>query len=239
MGGLTEPLLVTLLVVFGAWAGLARIEPDPEIRSRTGGLPGIAAVAGVAAGLGALLAPPTALAGWVPALFAAQLAVAAWIDRQTTWVPDPVLFGLCLLALLAAGGEAASPSRLLIEGLFRGDPRPLFPLSPFLAFLLSAMAALVWRIQVWGGRCRITPPDLIAFALPVLVFGLSGKGALAYALTAAMAAAVLRLPAARHWLVHPAAAAEGARDLGLDGGLPVPALMLVLPSVAAVYFLAP
>jgi hypothetical protein len=196
-------------------------------------------VAGLAAGLGAVLAPATALAGWVPPLFAAQLAVAAWIDRQTTWVPDPVLYGLCLLALLAAGGEAGSPSRLVIVEAFRGDPRPLFPLSPLLALLLAGVAAMSWRLQVALGLGRITPPDLVAFVLPVLVFGLSGKGALAYALTAAMAALVLRLPAARRALVHPAAAAEGARDLDLSGGTAVPALMLVLPSVAAVYFLAP
>lgn len=239
MGGLAEPLLVTLLVVLGAWTGLARIEPDPHIRARTGGFAGIAAVAGLAAGLGALLAPATALAGWVPPLFAAQLAVAAWIDRQTTWVPDPVLFGLCLLALLAAGGEVGSPSRLAIEHMFGGDPRPLFPLSPLLALLLAGIAALAWRLQAALDLGRITPPDLVAFALPVLVFGLSGKGALAYALTAAVAALILWLPGARAVFVHPAAAAEGARDLDLAGGLPVPALMLVLPAVAAVYFLAP
>lgn len=238
MAALVEPVLLAALVVFGAWAGLARIEPDPEIRARTGGLAGISAIAALAALAGLIFGPATAVAAWVPPLFAAQLAVAAWVDRQTAWVPDAVLFGLCLLALLAGAGQAASPFAALPDALVRAGMPLLLPLAAAAALVLVLAAAALWRLQLALGRGALTPPDLLAFTLPLLVFGFTGPAALVYALTGTGAAAVLWLPAVRRSLLHPAAAAEGARDLGLSGGQPVPALLLVLPPLVAVYLAA-
>ena len=235
--GHAEALLVMAYVVFGAWAGLARIEPDPEIRARTGGLAGIAGVALTAAALGLFLRPQSGPMPWVPAVLTAQLAVAAWIDRQTTWVPDPVGIGLCLVAALASAAEPGASIHRLLAHWGLGQPPLAFGLAWGVAIIGWLAGLALWRMQVALGGRWITPPDLVAFLLPLAVFGASGAAALAYALTGLLALGTLRLAPLRRVLVHPAAAAEGARDLGLDGGVPVPALMLVLPSLAAVYLL--
>lgn len=238
MGGGVEPVLVGTLVILGAWAGLGRLEPDVAIRARTGGLAGIAAVALLGGALGMLFGPAAGPTGWVPVLFTAQLAVAAWIDRQTTWVPDTVLFALCLVAALAGAGQPGSPVATILAGWRLDAPPVAFGLAWALALAGSGVAAALWQVQVALGRGWLTPPDIVAFALPLAVFGPSGHAAAAYALTGVLALGVLRLALLRRVLVHPAAAAEGARDLGLDTGTPVPALMLVLPSLAAVYLAA-
>lgn len=232
-----EAALVMAFIVFGAWAGLARIEPDPAIRARTGGLAGITAVALAAGALGLALRPQAGPMPWVPAVFTAQLAVAAWIDRQTTWVPDPVGVGLCLVAALAVAAEpATSPHRLLAH--WGGVSPPLAFGLAWIAALLAWLAGLAaWRVQTAFGSGWFTPPDLVAFLLPLAVFGASGPAAVSYALTGLLALGALKLAPLRRVLVHPAAAAEGARDLGLEGGVPVPALMMVLPALAAVYLL--
>lgn len=236
MVGLVEPSLVCLLIVLGAWAGLQHVEPDPAIRARTGGLAGIAAVALLGGFGGFLLRPEGGAMGWVPVAFAAQLAVAAWIDRQTTWVPDPVLLGLALVAALAGTGQPGSPMALLAAHWGAVEPPLLFGLAWVAAGLAWVAAFAAWRLQAALGRAWVTPPDLLAFTLPLGVFGPTGDAAMAYGLTGALALGVMRLAALRQILVHPAAAAEGAQDLGLRGDLPVPALMLALPALAAVYF---
>jgi len=237
VAGQVEAALVMAFIVFGAWAGLARIEPDPAIRARTGGLAGIAGVALAGALLGLALRPGPGPMGWVPAVFTAQLAVAAWIDRQTTWVPDPVGIGLCLVAALAVAAEPAAPLNRLLADRGLGAPPLVFGLAWLAAILGWGAGLAAWRLQTALGGGWLTPPDLVAFLLPLAVFGPGGAAAAAYALTGLLALGTLHLAPLRRALVHPAAAAEGARDLGLEGGVPVPALMLVLPALAAVYLL--
>lgn len=233
--GQVEAALVMAFIVFGAWAGLARIEPDPAIRARTGGLAGIAGVALVAGALGLALRPETGPMPWVPAVFAAQLAVAAWIDRQTTWVPDPVGVGLCLVAALAVAAEPTAPLNRLLADRGLGAPPLVFGLAWLAAILGWGAGLAAWHAQAALGRGWLTPPDLVAFLLPLVVLGASGAAAAAYALTGLLALGAMRFAPLRRALVHPSAAAEGARDLGLEGGVPVPALMLVLPALALVY----
>jgi len=238
VAGLFEPALVAALIVLGAWAGLHHLEPDSRIRARTGGLAGIAAVAMAGALAGLVLRPETGPLAWVPALFCAQMAVAAWIDRQTTWVPDTVLLGMCLVAVLAGFGQPASPVAALVSGWQLSAPPILFGLAWAVAGLAWAAAFATWRLQAMLGRARLTPPDLVAFMLPLGVFGPTGPAAATYALTGGLALGVMHVAPLRRALIHPQAAAEGARDLGLDGNLPVPALMLALPALAAVYLAA-
>ena len=101
---MADPVLLVLLaggaaVALGALArvSLARIEDDPAVRARLG-------APFLMLGLWPAVSVALLIGGPLEAGFAGLALTAAWIDRQTAWVPEAVF----IPALIGAGVSAAS-----------------------------------------------------------------------------------------------------------------------------------
>jgi hypothetical protein len=222
-------LLIVTLITSGAallarW-GLLRIEPDPQVLGRVPFVAlcavgvGWAWVAHAVAG-----AVPASVAGIVPVALVGQLMLAAWIDRQTTWVPDSVLVPtLCLAGLHVVSGRLGTTGGEVLAGLGLG-------------LVVWLVSLVLWRVQTALNHVVFTPPDMIAAVLPLMLLGTSFAASLVYLLTALLALAMLKSPLVRCIFVNELATEEGARHLGLPEDRPaLPALSLFLPVLSIVF----
>lgn len=91
----------------------------------------------------------------------AALGVAAIIDRETGWAPD------VLMALLAA-------KAMVLGTIVAG-----WPISPLVASILGVVTLvginLLWiaAVKLTGSYAILPPADILAFALPFMIFGTS------------------------------------------------------------------
>lgn len=112
----------------------------------------------------------------------AALGVGAIIDRETGWAPD------ALMAVLAAKAMVLGT---IVSGW------PLTPLQASL-FGLGILVAinLVWiaAVKLTGSSAILPPADILAFALPFMIFGMSIQFVLIMLAIAVLGLACMRLP---------------------------------------------
>ncbi len=170
----------------GAALSLLWLEPDPTTRAR-------------------LRTPALAFALWpvlmllgfgggaLLAAFGGLALTAAWVDRQTAWVPEAVLVpALMLGGALGWGGWAGAAA----------------------GGAVFVLAHLGWVGQVAIGRHLVPPPDLAALALPPLVLGMGSATVVAYGVVAGLLVLCLRVPALRRALSPEAPLGAALADTG-------------------------
>lgn len=116
---------------------------------------GVGALLGVAATLGTDLPPHTR---FITVVLLSLFALGAWIDRVSAWAPDTIIVPICFLTFLIDPEIADFRDFLALT---------LFGFTLFLAALSS------WYPQEMLGFRFITPPDVVALAVPFFLFGIS------------------------------------------------------------------
>jgi hypothetical protein len=135
--------------------------------------------------------------------FGALLLVAAWTDHRTAWAPDGVTLPLILGATVSAG---------LLGTLGVG---PLGAIGIALALFLASQAA--WALQALTGRRHLPPADLMALALPALLFGTTIYAPITYMALSGLLVLLLRAPDPLYQVLRGPAADEAVQDAGLVG----------------------
>ncbi len=150
---------IAMLVAYISRTGL-RITSEGERDARLWTL-GLAALVGSACG------PVAALAGlggdiqFAAALLGAFLATGALIDRATGWAPDLIMLPCCILALCLGGATGS------------WDIGPLHSIALGLG-IYFALNGLWMGIAVRAPTIILLPPaDILALALPVMIFGIT------------------------------------------------------------------
>jgi hypothetical protein len=185
----------------------------------------------------------------IQAFLVGQLAMAGWIDRQTTWVPDSVL--LMVLTVSSAyvfthGMEPTSVLRLIQGAGAQGvadilGQRPvvlLVVLSMVAGFAIWLVIILLWHLQTLVGKGFLTPPDMVALGLPIYLLGITPEVGLIYLTTACLAIILQRSAFARSLFSNPEAVREGQEHLGLDANSPAVAVLSLMFSILAVVLVA-
>ena len=185
----------------------------------------------------------------VQAFLVGQLAMAGWIDRQTTWVPDSVL--LMVLTVSSAfvfthGTEPITVLRLL-EGLggqgvadfLRQRPTILLiVLSLATGFAIWLVLLLLWGLQTAIRKELLTPPDMVALGLPIYLLGIAPETGLVYLAAVCLALTAQRSDFVRSVFSNPEAVKEGKEHLGLDANSPAIAVLSLMFSILAVVIVA-
>lgn len=185
----------------------------------------------------------------IQAFLVGQLAMAGWIDRQTTWVPDSVL--LMVLTVSSAfvfthGTEPAAVLRL-VEGVGAQSVAGFLGQRPtvFLVVLSLAAGIAIWLVLVllWGLQTLIrkeflTPPDMVALGLPIYLLGIAPETGLVYLTAVCLALITHRSEFARSIFSNPEAVKEGSEHLGLDANSPAIAVLSLMFSILAVVIVA-
>ncbi|MFN5827120.1 MAG: hypothetical protein ACK446_08920 [Rhodobacterales bacterium] len=185
----------------------------------------------------------------IQAFLVGQLAMAGWIDRQTTWVPDSVL--LMVLTVSSAfvfthSIESASVLRL-IRGAGGQSAADFLGRSPVVLLVALSLAAgitiwlltiLLWGLQTLIQKEFLTPPDMVALGLPIYLLGITPETGLVYATTVCLALVMQRSEFARSVFSNPEAVKEGREHLGLDAGSPAIAVLSLMFSILAVVIVA-
>ncbi|MDE0306022.1 MAG: hypothetical protein OXI87_14260 [Albidovulum sp.] len=147
-------------------AGVARLEPNAVRRIRS--IPWVA-LAGSISGAGIAISqlgfPLQAKASpflWI--FLGAFLSAASYVDARTFWAPDELVLPCCVLA--GSAGIADCAGYWAIWG----------PLS---GLLLWGSARIAWRLQILFKRRLLPPPDIVAVAMPLLLFGADVRAVLA------------------------------------------------------------
>lgn len=212
IASLVTGALLAALAGFAATAGLSRLEPGHGRAAECLG----ASLLGALLVLAPALASPDVLtmAGYV--LFGSCALVLAHIDRETSWAPDPPVFGLLLavvlLALPAGTQSLARAGFALVAALG--------------AFAILQLGWLVLRLL----RLEMPPADILALLLPVLLFGVSFWAALAWLLLGLSLALLKLVPRWRRLVMSEAVQARFADEgLGSTQNPAIPLLALALP----------
>ncbi|MBW3243612.1 hypothetical protein KUV57_13140 [Epibacterium sp. DP7N7-1] len=151
----------------------------------------------------------------------AALGVGAIIDRETGWAPD------ILMAVLAANG-------MLLGTIIAG-----WELSPIVASIvgiaLLAVINLFWIAAVkLTGSCAILPPaDILAFALPFMIFGISAQFVTVMLVIATVGLACKRVPSIAAIFTNPKVGEKIVREIESDDmkeGHGLTLLSIALPS---------
>jgi hypothetical protein len=185
----------------------------------------------------------------IQAFLVGQLAMAGWIDRQTTWVPDSVL--LMVLTVSSAfvfthGTEPATVLRL-VEGIgaqsgagFLGQRPTMFliVLSLTAGFAIWLVLVLLWGLQTLVRKEFLTPPDMVGLGLPIYLLGISPETGLVYLTAVCLALIMQRSEFARSIFSNPEAVKEGREHLGLDANSPAIAVLSLMFSILAVAIVA-
>lgn len=185
----------------------------------------------------------------IQAFLVGQLAMAGWIDRQTTWVPDTVL----LMVLVASSAfvfthslEPAAVLRLLQSAGEQslGDVLSQRPTVLLVVLSLAAAAAiwlvtiLLWGLQTVFGKGFLTPPDMVALGLPIYLLGITLDAGFVYLLTVCLAFTMQRSEFLRSVFSNPEAVKEGREHLGLGEDGPAVAVLSLMFSILAVVLVA-
>jgi len=216
------PLITVLLAAWGLFmirvAGGPRLERSDLLHATLAAAIGYASVRTTVA-FGSI--PYTGPEAVSLSLFGALALLCAWVDHRTAWAPD----GLILL--------------LLISGLLTGALLGTGPVgvlwAPVLGLALFLLAQGSWAAQCLLGPRVLTPPDQIALALPVLVFGLTYHAPITWALMCIPLLVFLKTPYPVYRRLRGPAASEAVLDAGLTGsGRSAPVLPIVLTTLLGV-----
>lgn len=134
----------------------------------------------------------------IQAFLVGQLAMAGWIDRQTTWVPDSVL----LMVLTASSAFVfthnidpnavlsllqGTAGQVLVDLLGQRPLALLVVLSLALGTTIWLVTILFWGLQTMIGKGFLTPPDVVALGLPIYLLGISLETGLVYLVAVCLA----------------------------------------------------
>ena len=181
----------------------------------------------------------------VQAFLVGQLAMAGWIDRQTTWVPDTVLVMVLAASsafVFAHSLEPAAVLRLLQSagGQMVGDVLGQHP-TVLLVTLSAATAIVIWLVTIlfWGlqtlfGKGFLTPPDVVALGLPIYLLGITLDACFVYLLAVCLAFTMQRSEFLQSVFSNPEAVKEGREHLGLEDDGPAVAVLSLMFSILAV-----
>lgn len=185
----------------------------------------------------------------IQAFLVGQLALAGWIDRQTTWVPDTVLLTVLTVSSAFVFTDRIEPTDILrlldgTAGQVAADFLNRRPLAPLALLSLAAGIAiwlvtiLLWRLQTLIGKGYLTPPDLVAMGLPVYLLGASLEAGFVYLVAVCLALLLQRSAFLRSVFSNPEAVTEGRAHLGLDDDGPAVAVFSLMSSILAVVIVA-
>lgn len=185
----------------------------------------------------------------IGAFLVGQLAMAGWIDRQTTWVPDTVLLMVLSVSSAYVLSHATSPAGLLqkledagLQGastiVSRWPEAQLFILSVIAGVAIWLVTILLWRLQVLFERGFLTPPDIVALGLPIYCLGVTLEAGFVYLVAVCLAVIMLRSEFLRSVFSNPDAVKEGRDHLGLKDDGPAVAVLSLMFSILAVVIVA-
>jgi hypothetical protein len=185
----------------------------------------------------------------IQAFLVGQLAMAGWIDRQTTWVPDSVLLMVLTASSAYVFTHSTDPNAVLL--LLQGTAgqglvdllgqRPLALLVVLsLAFgtTIWFVAILLWGLQTMSGKGLLTPPDVVALGLPIYLLGISLETGLVYMVAVCLALIMQRNEFLRSVFSNQEAVKEGKAHLGLDDDGHAVAVLSLMFSILATVLVA-
>jgi hypothetical protein len=185
----------------------------------------------------------------IQAFLVGQLAMAGWIDRQTTWVPDSVLLMVLTVSSAFVFTHSIDPTSVLrmLQGTaaqsavdFLGQ-RPLallVVLSLVAGIAIWLVTVLLWGVQTLFGKGFLTPPDLVALGLPVYLLGASLEAGFVYVVAICLALFLLRSEFLRSIFSNREAVKEGKAHLGLEESGPAVAVLTLMFSILAIVIVA-
>ena len=205
-------IAASALAARGGAAGLARLETNASRRIHF--LPWAAlagSISGAAIAISQYRITGQAQAAeflWV--FLGAFLAAASFVDARTYWAPDELVLPCCILA-----GSVGILGCAGYWGIW----------GPVSGLAMWSAARLVWRLGVAGIR-RLPPPDLVAAAMPLMLFGADIRSALAYF---GCSSVLLAVGLSRSRNMRNCVRPFSARSSSPFGGRPVPFLGIALP----------
>jgi hypothetical protein len=185
----------------------------------------------------------------IQAFLVGQLAMAGWIDRQTTWVPDSVLLMVLSVSSAFVFTHSAEPTSVLqlLEGTAGQIVVDVLSQRPLALLAVLSLAAgiaiwlvtvLLWRLQTLIGKGYLTPPDLVAMGLPVYLLGVSLEAGFVYLVAICLALLLQRSEFLRSVFSNPEAVKEGRAHLALDDEGPAVAVLSLMFSILVVVIVA-
>ena len=185
----------------------------------------------------------------IQAFLVGQLAMAGWIDRQTTWVPDSVLLMVLTVSSAFVFTHSIEPMGVLrlLQGTAGQIVVDLLTPRPLALLLVLSLAAgiMIWLVTVllWGGQTLVgkgflTPPDLVALGLPIYLLGVTLEAGFVYMVAICLALLMLRSERLRAVFSNPEAVKEGRAHLGLDDDGPAVAVLSLMFSILAIVIVA-
>ena len=185
----------------------------------------------------------------IQAFLVGQLAMAGWIDRQTTWVPDSVLLMVLTASSAFLFTHSIDPKvvLLLLQGTAGQVLVDLLGQRPvaLLVVLSLAFGATIWLVTIllWGlqtviGKGFLTPPDVVALGLPVYLLGISLETGLVYMVAACLALIMHKNEFLRSVFSNQEAVKEGKAHLGLDDDGHAVAVLSLMFSILATVLVA-
>jgi hypothetical protein len=229
MGGQVAALfsLVAIAAVIAVAAGLAvrRLEPAPAIAARVRRRT-LFAIVLAAMALAAATRPGEVGPADARVMLAGLMAAAAWVDRQSAWVPDVIFLPMMALAGVVGAPLGGGPMQL-IGGALAG-------------LAVYALCLGLWHAVRRFGRPGIPPADLAALALPLLLFGFDLAAGATYTVVSALLLAARQSPRLRDILSPRAPIAAALADTGHEASRTAEAvafLSVMLASTLAVLIL--
>ena len=185
----------------------------------------------------------------IQAFLVGQLAMAGWMDRQTTWVPDSVLLMVLTASSAFVFSHGADPNAVLslLQGtagqvlvdLFDQSPSALLVvLSLTVGTAIWLVTILLWGLQTLFGKGFLTPPDIVALGLPIYLLGISLETGLVYIVAVCLVLAMQRSETLRSVFSNQEAVKEGKAHLGLDDDGHAVAVLSLMFSILAVVLVA-
>ena len=185
----------------------------------------------------------------IQAFLVGQLAMAGWIDRQTTWVPDSVLLMVLTVSSAFLFTHSIEPTGVLrlLEGTAGQIVADLLSPRPLALLVVVSLAAgiAIWLVTVllWGGQTLfgkgfLTPPDLVAIGLPIYLLGISLEAGFVYMVAICLALLLQRSEFLRSVFSNPEAVKEGRAHLGLDDDGPAVDVLSLMFSILAIVIVA-
>ena len=185
----------------------------------------------------------------IQAFLVGQLAMAGWMDRQTTWVPDSVLLMVLTASSAFVFSHGTDPNAVLL--LLQGtagqvlvdffDQRPLallVVLSLTVGTAIWLVTILLWGLQTMFGKGFLTPPDIVALGLPIYLLGVSLETGLVYMVAVCLVLVMQRSETLRSVFSNQDAVKEGKAHLGLDDDAHAVAVLSLMFSILAVVLVA-
>jgi hypothetical protein len=239
--------LLILLSGASAWMarrGLERLESQPEALARAPLWQLVLLCCGASGLAFAVQESSHGDHALIRAFLVGQLVLAGWIDRQTTWVPDSLLLSVsgAAAAFILTYHLGVADMVRFVDASFWPGPAQWVALWPMTAVIVLSLicGGLIWlcaQALWWGqgqfGISALTPPDAVALALPILLFGFRLETALFFALVGVLALAMQRSHALRAVFSNEQAVRDGKADLGLGEDRHAVALLSLLFSLLA------